>query len=174
MKRLILLLMISGGLVALQACGGAETKVDPEAGSEFDTTNMSDNAGRPAEETVTTAPSRDTPGTSGAEEKHKILRNIDKHLVSTQSASDRISVENTLADVSFQRVIVEVDELDAAGKITRTNFYQLINLEPGSTKVVKITAPNASAKVNLQIVKAKSDQLTGGEMILVGERYVEQ
>ena len=174
MKRIILLLMISAGLVVLQACGGTETKVDPEAGREFDTTNLSDNAGRPTEETVTPAPSRDTPGTSGAEEKHKILRNIDKHLVSTQSASDRISVENTLADVAFQRVIVEVDELDASGKITRTNFYQLINLEPGSTKVVKITPPDPSAKVNLQIVKAKSDQLTGGEMILVGDRYSEK
>ncbi len=160
-------IIIVGMIVMLHACGGAETKVDPEMNKvDPDTAQVQTEERVPSPE-----PRSGTVNPDLSNEKNEILRNIDKHLVSTQTASDRISVENKLTDVDFQRVIVEVSEMDASGKPTRTNFYQIVNLDAGSTKVVKIPPTTAGARVEIHIIKAKSDALTGGAMILVGSRY---
>ncbi len=159
----------------MYSCGGAETKIDPR-----DTIRNNDSAA-PVQEQVADDKVPSAEPRSGAvdnpinnpknSERNEILRNIDRHLVSSQSASDRVTVENTLPDVSFQRIIIEVSELNESGEPTRTNFYQVTNLESASRKVVKITPPTAGARVDIHIVKAKSTELTKGEMILVGSRY---
>ena len=167
MKQVCNLLIIVGTVLILQACGGAETRVDPEL-------NKTDTAQVQVEETErvpTAEPRSGAVNNDLSNEKNEILKNIDKHLVSTLTASDRISVENRLTDVDFQRVIVEVSEMDGNGKPTRTNFYQVVNLDAGSTKVVKIPAIAEGARIEIHIIKAKSDALTGGAMILVGSRY---
>jgi hypothetical protein len=66
---------------------------------------------------------------------------------------------------------VEVSELNDAGVEQKTNFYTVLNLEPGDKKLVKIPSINANARLSVHVVKAKSAELTGGEMILVGSRY---
>jgi hypothetical protein len=168
MKQVRGFIIIAGMALMLHACGGAETKIDPEV------TNVDpDTVEVQTEERVPTAEPRSGTVVNPdlGNEKNEILRNIDKHLVSSQTASDRISVENKLSDADFQRVIVEVSEMDASGKPTRTNFYQIVNLDAGSTKVVKIPPITEGANIEIHIIKAKSDALTGGAMILVGSRY---
>jgi PBP1b-binding outer membrane lipoprotein LpoB len=169
MKQIRSIILIIGSAAVLHACGGAETKVEP--GPDTSTVQTNDQpTERPVEERVPAEPRSGAVDSQVTGEKHEILRNIDKHLVSEQTASDRLSVQNKLTDVDFQRVIVEVSEI-TNGQVTRTNFYQLTNLDAGSTKVVKITPPAAGVQVDIHIVKAKSAELTGGAMILVGSRY---
>jgi hypothetical protein len=170
MKQIRSIILIIGSAVMLNACGGAETKVEPEVPDTSTVQTEDQPAPVEEKEKVTPEPRSGAVDSQITGEKHEILRNIDKHLVSEQTASDRLSVQNTLTDVDFQRVIVEVSEM-TNGQVTRTNFYQLTNLDAGSTKVVKITPPAAGAKLDIHIVKAKSTELTGGAMILVGNRY---
>jgi hypothetical protein len=125
---------------------------------------------RPVEEKVPETNNAGAP-TAGVPERDEILKNIDRHLVARQTASDRITIENTLTAFDFQRLLIEINETDASGAIVRSNLYTVTNLEAGTTKVLKITPPRADVKVEIQIVKAKSEDLTGGEMIIVGSRY---
>ncbi len=166
MKKLFSFLIIAG-IVILASCGGAENKVDTK-----DTLNSVDTAQRVSDEKVpvTTAPRNGTVDNKISNEKNDILVNIDRHLISS-ILGDNVTVENTLSDVKFQRAIVEVSEVNDAGDVQKTNFYTVINIEPGGKKSVKLTSVTPGAKLVTHIVKAKSEQLTNGEMILVGSRY---
>jgi hypothetical protein len=113
---------------------------------------------------------------------NEILANIDKYLVSkpdypTPQASGgiingKVTVENTLPDITFQKAIVEVSILLEDGKEYRTDYYILQNIEPGDIKTVQIPKTTRGTKVTSHIVKLKSDQLTNGEMVVVGSKLV--
>jgi hypothetical protein len=165
----------------IYGCGGAETKVSPPDKKPTDTQEQVDNTRRPVEEKipekVPAAPSAKTGG-----KNDEILANIDQHLVSKASfnpppasggiSNATVTVQNTLTDITIQKAILEVSILMADGAEFRTDYYVLQNIEPGDVETVKI--PNAARGNSIvsHVVKLKSDQLTNGEMILVGARFV--
>ena len=117
----------------------------------------------------------------GNKEPHDILINIDKYLVSkpdfsTPPASDitdgRVTVQNTLPDITFQKAILEVNVSLGDGQQNRINYYILPNIEPGDIKSVSILKVPKGSAVSTHIVKIKSEQITKGETVPVGTKYV--
>jgi hypothetical protein len=112
-------------------------------------------------------------------DKNEILSKIDQYLVSDPVYKNGpagisnavITVTNKLNDITFQKAIVEVALLDAAGKTIRTDFYTIQNVEPGDIETIKLPVSLSGNTLRSHIVKVKSDALTDGEMILVGSAY---
>jgi len=112
---------------------------------------------------------------------NEILANIDQHLVSKVSFSEPpvngginngiVTIRNTLPDVTFQKVIVEVSILTESNEEYRTDYYTFQNVEPGDSKSAKIPKTTRGIKVVSHVVKLKSNELTNGEMILVGDKF---
>lgn len=186
MKKIHSLITIIA-LAALVACGGGETKVKPSDNLiNTDTTGKSDNTitKRPAEEKVPVDKAPATTTNNGKTQKNEILANIDKYLVSKASfptppagggiINAGVTVENTLPNITFNKAILEVSILMADGAEFRTDYYIMMNIEPGDIKTLKV--PNAARgnSIVCHIVKLKSDELTNGEMLLVGSHYVAQ
>jgi hypothetical protein len=170
MKMYLAAIIVIVSAIFIASCGGAETKVDTNKTIKTEDTAQTDE--RPADPVTVpkTEPRSGSADKTVGSEKNDILANIDKHLVSTISG-DNLTVENTLPDAKFDRAIVEVSELSGDGSLQKPNFYTVINIEPHGKKSVKLTGINSGAKMQAHVVKAKSTQLTNGEMILVGSRY---
>ena len=111
-----------------------------------------------------------------------ILANIDQFLVSrsiipettlnTEGISGAMVTIQNLLNSSFQKIIVEVSILLADNKEYRTDYYTLYNIEPASTKTIKIPNTSRGVKIVSHIIKVKSNELTNGEWILTGNRFV--
>jgi hypothetical protein len=176
MKRLLTRFGVYIIIVSIAACGGAENKVDTNdtIHRTSDDTAQQENTGVevPSPTTPTNAEPRSAPADSPANNRNDILANIDKYLVSSITADgNSVVVENTLDNISFERAIIEVSELKADGTPQKTDFYTLINIDPGTKKTARLNSGGTGAKRSLHVVKAKSGELTNGEMILVGSRY---
>lgn len=112
-------------------------------------------------------------------DNNEILARIDQYLVSKpdfQANASGISnavvtVKNTLTGITFQKAIVEVNALDADGKIIRNDFYTIQNIEPGDLETIKIPAISKAASLTSHVVKLKSNELTNGEMVLAGTHF---
>lgn len=114
----------------------------------------------------------------------KILADIDQYLVSKVSFSEPppggginngiVTLRNTLPDVTFQKVIVEVSILTEANEEYRTDYYIFQNVEPGDSKSAKMPKTTRGIKAVSHVVKLKSNELTHGEMILVGNKFAPQ
>ncbi len=112
---------------------------------------------------------------------NEILANIDQHLVSKVSFSEPpvggginngiVTIKNTLPDVTFQKVIVEVSILTESNEEYRTDYYTFQNVEPGDSKSAKMPKTTRGIKVVSHVVKLKSNELTNGEMVLVGDKF---
>lgn len=168
----------------LVACNGTATKADnddaPAEKKEVDTANapaVPPTAGMDA----TIAPLPDS--SKSATESNKILANIDQYLLSSAVIPDNTSnaegfngatvkIENTLKKTSFQKIMVEVSILLADDKEYRTDYHTLYNIEPGSIKTIKIPNTSRGSKIVSHIVKVKSNELTKGEWVLTGSRFV--
>ena len=186
MRKLNFLIAIAIISAAFQisSCGNADKKTNTEKETSTDTVvtkNKIEPSSRPAEEKPpTTDPGAGTTGIIPPKTpKDDILANIDQYLVSTatipspanegiQNAS--VSIKNTLSDVTFQKVIVEVSILTNEGAEFRTDYYVLQNVEPGETEKIKIPNATRGKSIVCHIVKLKSQELTNGEMVLVGHR----
>lgn len=186
MKKINLFLslpvMVMAIAVAVMSCGGAATKADPSDTTEKKTTN--DNTQRPADDKLpgTDKGAATTTRNTAKPDDNEILANIDKYLVSNALftapppgggiSNGTVTVKNTLSNITFQKAILEVSILMADGAEFRTDYYVLQNIEPGDIETVKL--PNAARGTNVvsHIVKVKSNELTNGEMILVGNHYV--
>jgi hypothetical protein len=178
MKILIHLLFIFS-LIILVSCKDAENKavkIPPLENKKSDTDQkisgerIQDNTG---------AKSSTAPVLTPKEKPNEILANIDQYLVSTAKftaaakggiADGTVTIQNTLADISFQKAFVEASILKENGQEYRTDYYTVINIEPGGTKVVKIPKTAQGVKIVTHIVKVKSLELTNGEMVLTGSR----
>jgi len=186
MKKIHSLITIIA-LAALVACGGGDKKVTPSDNTiSPDTTIKSDNTNtkRPPEEKIPRDKASATTTNNGKTQKNEILANIDKYLVSKASfatpppgggiSNAGVTVENTLPNITINKAIIEVSILMEDGAEFRTDYYVMINLEPGETKTVKV--PNAARgnSIVCHVVKLKSDELTNGELLLVGSHYVVQ
>lgn len=109
---------------------------------------------------------------SGNHDKNAILANIDQYLVTKLAYPDpgTVTLENTLTDITIQKAYIEVNIVKDDGQ-TRTDYYILINIEPGDSKVVTITNPVKGTKASSHVVKLKSNELTDGELISVGIKF---
>ncbi len=186
MRKLNLLFAIVILVTALQfsSCSNADIKSKQEKEVSNDSVNTKKNmepGTRPADEKP---PANSGSGTTGIippkPSKDDILANIDLYLVSTATIPTQtseggiqnatVSVKNTLTDVTIQKAIVEVSILTTEGAEFRTDYYVLQNVEPGETEMIKIPKASRGNSIVSHIVKLKSQELTNGEMILVGHR----
>jgi len=181
MKRLIFSFTIIAGIVMLVSCSGAETKADSD-----ETVKNEPAPERTAEKKIAdgkpaAAPVPKPDSTALEPGANEILSKIDKYLVSTPvyaapSAGSGIlkaiiTVKNTLKDITFQKAIVEVTILTADGKELRNDYYPIQNIEPGDVETIKLPDTPKGASLVSHIVKVKSNQLTNGEMVLVGAHF---
>lgn len=172
--NLIPVVIISSILVS---CGGAETKADPAAPDAYNKEGMVDDKIPEAKSELASK----TDSTSIIPDNNEILSRIDKYLVTTpvytvpvtgsSISNATVTVKNTLNNITFQKAIVEVNVLDADGKLLRNDFYTIQNIEPGDVETIKIPNTSKAASINCHIVKVKSNTLTNGEMIMVGSLF---
>jgi len=182
MRKLLFVLFVSG-VTFIISCGHASTKADPTDTLIKNTGDSMVKNERIPDNAPAAASSIDSNIVKSRGETD-ILVNIDKHLISKPVypspgtnggiVNGSVTVENTLPHASFQKVLIEVSILLADGKEYRTDYYTVINLEPGMTKTVKIPNTTKGNSVVSHIVKIKSTELTNGEFILTGSHYTPQ
>lgn len=177
-------LLISFSCLVLASCGGTDNnKADTKDAAKRDIPVSNENA---RDRNIPASPAKENPVLK--EEKktagpNEILAHIDKHVISaatfdqpdTNTEGIRnclINIKNNLADASFQKAIVEVSILLADGKEYRTDYYTIVNLEPGGTKTIKIPNTTRGTNVISHVIKVKSNELTHGEYVLTGDHYV--
>jgi hypothetical protein len=169
-------------LVLLISCRGSDKKETPADNTEknfrtdtsVNTTgdtsaHINNNASRPPEDKMPEQVPAAKPGNT-LEGSNEILANIDNYLVSTVN-NGVLTVKNTLSDITFQKAIAEVSLIAADGTVLGNYFPVLQNIEPGDIKTVKVPGNSRTNSINCHIVKLKSDQLTKGQMIMVGTHY---
>jgi len=108
-----------------------------------------------------------------------VLKNIDKFLVSTPTFSvtaggisnGTITVKNTFPSATIQKAFLEVTYLKADNSQIRSDYFTVINLDPGESKLVAIPNVPEATKIIAHIVKVKSNELTNGESVITGARY---
>ncbi len=186
MKLIITLLTLS--CVVLASCGSSETKTDspkPELETKIDsvssTTMPKESQENIKENTATKSGQSRGIEINPSDDPAKIIAKIDDYLVSsaqyTVGASGGIqnctvTITNSLPDVSFQKVLVEVSIQKDDTLIIKTDYYTVINIDPGMSKLVKIPNTLQGTKVITRIIKIKSNELTKGEWVLAGSRFV--
>ena len=182
--RSILAIIIMG--IIFTGCRSKENKVD-NTGKETTTDTTVIAEPTPAEEKPvekkpeSTQPVDRSPDVSPPATKPNrnpdIISRIDDHLVSTASftpgatggmTNASVTVKNKLSNITIQRALLEVSIRNADGSEVRTDYYTVVNLEPGGSKLVPIPNQTKGSKMVLHIVKVKSDQLTNGEFVLAG------
>ena len=172
------LLLILASVWILASCGNAETKADPSAGNDINKEERAAEERIPMDQPAASAPLA-ADSMTAIPNHNEILARIDKYLVSTprfDANADGISnavvqVRNTLSHITFQKAILEVNLLSADGKLIRNDFYTIQNIEPGDLETIRLPATPRAASVQSHVVKLKSNELTGGEMIMVGSLF---
>ncbi|HEV7782499.1 MAG TPA: hypothetical protein VGO58_14595 [Chitinophagaceae bacterium] len=171
MKQLIVLLTV----IILASCRGGENKAG-QSGEELAPTPKTDTIATPKQPDKTPAQSGQSRGAETTEPS-EILASIDKHLVSTAQfkavpgggiTDCLVTVTNTLPDVSFQKALVEVTIKKADGALVKTDYYTVVNIDPGMSKTIKVPNNNQGSSVTTAVVKVKSTELTNGEFVLAG------
>ena len=82
-----------------------------------------------------------------------------------------ISLTNKMSNATFQTAFVEVTVLNADNSPYSQNFYTVVNIEPGETKIIPIPNQSKGSKIELHVVKIRSLELTNGEAVLTGVHY---
>jgi hypothetical protein len=156
--------------ISFISCGNAETKADVSDTLKTNSENNVVAPDKPAESAPAGPTSRSI---SPGGDKTSILQHIDTYLVSKLAYPDpeTITVENKLPDIMIQKAIAEVIFKGRNGEVIKTDFYILENIEPGGSKSSRIAAGPAGATASAHILKLKSDDLTDGELIMVGSKY---
>ncbi len=167
-------------VVFLHACGNAERKTDTDKPVDKSTADTQLVIPDIQPETSVPVKPGKAPVKNGPDD---VLANIDQYLVSTPSFNPSaanaegirgctVSVHNKLNTASFQKAILEVSILLADGNEYRTDYYTVINIESGQQKLIKIPNTTRGVKVITHIVRVTSNELTKGEAVVVGTRYV--
>lgn len=169
------------------SCRDANTTTDATDSNNINS-NQTDSTGRRSVTTVHEDVNGKNSTASGnivvKKMPNEILANIDQHLLSKVSFSEQsvggginngiVTIRNTLPDVTFQKVIVEVSILTETNEEYRTDYYTFQNVEPGDSKSAKMPKTSRGIKAVSHVVKLKSNELTNGEMILVGNKFAAQ
>lgn len=168
------------------SCGSAGTKADT---SEINIETITDTTAADTKNPKENIPINKTkidqsnqaraalPSTEPAE----ILAKIDSYLASAAQYTVQpsggivncsVTVTNNLPDVTFQKALVEVSILNNDGSVIKTDYYTIINIEPGMSKVFKVPNSTHGSKIATSITKVKSSELTKGEWVLSGKHFV--
>ena len=174
-KKVLFLASVISLLIA--GCGNAdkEKEIPDEIRTDTTTRLPGDTAVTAAESPVKADPKpKSGPG--------DVLAKIDQYLVTTPAftappgsegiTNGSVTIHNKLDNSTFQKALIEVSILLADGKEFRTDYYTVVNLAPGDNKVVKIPNTTRGVKVTSRVVKVKSNELTKGESVTVGNGYV--
>lgn len=77
-----------------------------------------------------------------------------------------VIVQNLLENVTFQKVVIEVNIILANGNIYKSNYFTLKNLQPGDVETLNIpNSGNRGIDVNTTLIRIQSNELTKGEII---------
>ncbi len=185
MKRISYLILVPALAVLFAACNGAETKADGSAemdknemtgeGTIADTSAETDKNQMTGAERVPEkkpAASATPNNTSNIPNRSEIVAKIDQYLVSTGNlAGATVTVKNTLSAITFQKAIVEVTFLGPDGKMIRSEYFTIQNIEPGDVETIKLANTAKVTSLVTHVVKIKSDALTNGEMVLSGTHF---
>ncbi len=175
MKKILPLFIIIVAM-AFASCGSDEIKADASDTLQkisVDTMSAEVPPEKKSPEGGTTR-SVETENSAGNHDKNAILANIDQYLVSKPAYPDpgNVVIENTLQDVTVQKAIIEVTILKDDSVAVRLDYYIVNNIEPGGNKTIKITGAASGTSARCHVVKMKSNELTDGELILVGRKFV--
>lgn len=163
-------------LLTIVACNDSVTKADPNDSATKQLSN-------PADSIINdNAPAESLTKNSDPDDPKLILANIDQYIVSKASfdppaaGSEGIrncilTVQNKLSNTSFQKVILEVSIHSSDNKEYRTDYHTIVNIDPGTSKQIKIPNAERGVKVTGHVVKVKSTELTQGETVLTGTHY---
>jgi hypothetical protein len=175
MKRSIHWLV--SAVVLFASCKGGDNKADtntPELPEKTDTVVAPVSAPKKPTDTVST--SGQARGIT-VTDPSAILANLDKHLTTAVQFKPVagggftdcvITVTNTLTDATFQKALVEMSVKRDDGSVIKKDYYTVINIEPGMSKIVKVPNFNLGTSVTAAVVKVKSAELTKGEFVLAG------
>lgn len=184
MKKCFAFLIFIPVLILIASCRDANTKTETTDTNNV-MNNQTDSTGRSSVTNVHDEVNEKKSTASGnivvREMPNEILANIDQHLVSKVSFSEPpvggginngiVTIRNTLPDVTFQKVIVEVSILTESNEEYRADYYTFQNVEPGDSKSAKMPKTTRGIKAICHVIKVKSNELTNGEMILVGDKF---
>jgi len=175
-------LLLISLLVIIAGCNGIATKAETDEvpNEKNETSKLNTDLNSNNKSSSVTLP--DSTSLQPTTDPNIILANIDQFLVSrsiipettlnTEGISGAmVTIQNSL-NFSFQKIIVEVSILLADDKEYRTDYYTLYNIEPASTKTIKIPNTSRGVKIVSHVIKVKSNELTNGEWILTGNRFV--
>lgn len=172
--RYIQLILVTVITATFVSCGGAETKADPST----DTNTNTERTGADKIPEASPAPAAKADSSALIPDSNEILAKIDQYLISTAAypagggtANATVTVTNTLSNITFQKAIIEVDIIAADGRLLKNDFYPIQNVEPGDIETIKIPGTAKGASIKSHVVKVKSNQLTNGEMVIVGALY---
>lgn len=167
------------------SCGSAGTKADPsEINIETITDTTAANKKNPKENIPINNmvdQSNQARAALPSTEPAEILAKIDSYLASAAQYTVQpsggivncsVTVTNNLPDVTFQKALVEVCLLNTDGSVLKTDYYTIINIEPGMSKVFKVPNSTHGSKIATSITKVKSSELTKGEWVLSGKHFV--
>lgn len=179
MKKAVIIGILS---IIFLSCGGSDSAKDESDPFNNKVVPPDSLVQLPVEDKVPANTSKsDAASSSFSDNSKEILSHIDRYLVSSTEFSllaagegfneAIVTLKNTLSDITIQKAFLEVSILTADDKEYRTDYYTLQNIEPGDIKSVKVSKSSRGVKITSHIVKLKSDILTNGEMILVGEHY---
>lgn len=169
MIRLLSVIALTALIISFSACGSASTKADVS-----DTLSSKNTpAAEPPKDNAEAAAPRSA-GADPLTDKVSVLTNIDSYLVASLAYPEpgTLTLTNKLpSSVMIQKAIAEVIITKENGDAVRSDFYILENIEPGGSKSTRITTGGNGTKASCHVLKLKSDDLTSGELILVGNKY---
>lgn len=146
-------------VILLASCNSS----NKEKAASADTINIVGNNAPDTTAAKESTPTARTPADSESTGNDEILRNIDNYLVS-KIENGILTLENKLPDAIITKAVAQV-----TGPGVGPDYYNLINIDPGGSKTVRVKS-NVAGQV-CHIVKLSSNELTGGETILVGDHY---
>ena len=175
-------LLLISLLVIIAGCNGIATKAETDEvpNEKNETSKLNTDLNSNNKSSSVTLP--DSTSLQPTTDPNIILANIDQFLVSRSIIPETtvntegiygamVTIQSSL-NFSFQKIIVEVSILLADDKEYRTDYYTLYNIEPASTKTIKIPNTSRGVKIVSHVIKVKSNELTNGEWILTGNRFV--
>ena len=175
-KNIIVAVASICSIYFLDSCGAAETKADVSDTLKSNNDSKQESAVTDSSRTPASGQNNGNATQINVKnptaEKTQLLTNIDNFLVSTINAEQgTITVENKLPAIEVQKAIAEVVFTGTNGNEVSREYYILENIEPNTSKSARLKTSPFGSLTSVHIVKLKSDQLTGGELIIVGSKY---
>jgi hypothetical protein len=76
-----------------------------------------------------------------------------------------ISIQNTLAGLTFQKVVVEIKIIKDNGEVYRTELITFKNVETGDVQSSSFPDSQRGTSVKSRVIRIQSEELTDGKII---------